>query len=177
MNAAKKIDPDVSRRETTYRAGVRMLESESDEIVTPRRVVWRLLQEAVQTQRAIKSPGPAPVSSGMPEVYHTPNEIFATEVEMAKDEITYPPRIVANPSSAALERFLEVMTWLRYIRGHNLPKSRRTIILLAFGASQQRVMDVMGYVSVEAVDGVRYRAISGIVERIKRDLPCEYFSK
>lgn len=177
MNPARKINSDTLRRIETFYAGVRMVETESDKPVTARRVIWRLLQEAIQTQKAIKKPGPRGDVSCMPEVYHTPSEIFATEVEMTKDNITYPPRITETPTAQALERYDEVMTWLRYIRGHNLERSRRTVIALAAGVSEIKVMDIFGYPTREAVDGVRYRAIGGILDRLKRDLPREAVAK
>jgi len=174
MSAAvsrEEFSADTLRRIETVYAGVRMIDAETDQKRTLRRVVWRLFQEAVLTQRAIKRPGPPPVRSAMPEVYHTPAEIFATEVEMTKDQITYPPRIIETPTAQALERYDEVMTWLRFIRGHNIPRARRTMIALALGIPAHRVADAYGYPNAAAVDGVRYRGIAGIVERLKRDLP------
>lgn len=169
--AARKFDSDTLRRIETVYAGIRMVELETDEKPTLKRVVWRLFQEAVQTQRAIKRPGPAPVGSCMPEVFHTAGEIFATEVEMTADKIVYPPRITETPTAAALERFDEVMTWLRYVRGRNQPRVRKVMIALAVGVPPARVADKYGYPSGDAVGAVRYRAILGIVERLKRDLP------
>ena len=166
-----QLDADVLRRIETVYAGLRMIQTETEEKPTLRKAVWRLFQEAVETQRAIKKPGPAKPQSAMPEVYHEPGEIFATEVEMAKDKITYPPRIKQTPTAAALERYDEVMAWLRYMRGHNLPRARQTMILLAAGVGPSRVADIQGYPSANAVEGVKYRAIAGIVERLKRDLP------
>ena len=169
--SVSSLDSETLHRIETVYAGIRMLELETEEKVTLRKVVWRLLQEAVETQRAIKKPGPATPITAMPEVYHAPAEIFATEVEMSKDKITYPPRVRKTPTAAALTRYEEVMTWLRFMRGHNLPRSRRTVILLAGGVAPSRVADIQGYPSASAVEGVRYRAISGITARLKRDLP------
>lgn len=173
QNKETKSDADALRRVETFYAGRRMLEAESDAPVTARRVIWRLLQEAAQTERAIRRPGPAAAHTAMPEVVHTAGEIFATEVEMAKDEITYTPHIHETPSAAALTRYCEVMGWLRYIRGRNVARSRRAVLLLSAGVPEARVMDIFGFRSRQAVDGVRYRAISGILERLKRDLPAD----
>lgn len=165
------LDADTLRRIETVYAGMRMIKLETEEQPTLRKAVWRLFQEAVETQRAIKKPGPAKPQTAMPEVYHEPGEIFATEVEMAKDQIVYPPRITRTPTAAALERYDEVMAWLRFMRGHNLPRARQTMILLAAGVPPSRVADIQGYPSADAVEGVKYRALLGIVERLKRDLP------
>ena len=170
-SGSESLSADTLRRIETVYAGLRIIELESEETPTLRRAVWRLFQEAVETQRAIKKPGPAKPQTAMPEVYHGPAEIFATEVEMAKDKITYPPRIKKTPTAAALERYDEVMAWLRYIRGHNIPRARQTMILLAAGVGPSRVADIQGYPSANAVEGVKYRAVTGIVERLKRDLP------
>lgn len=74
-------------------------------------------------------------------------------------------------AGAALKRYDEVIAWLRYMRGHNLPRARRTMILLAAGVPPGRVADIQGYPSADAVEGVKYRALAGIVARLKRDLP------
>lgn len=168
---ARVIDADTLRRIETVYAGVRMLERESEERPTLRGVVWRLLQEAMETQKAISRPGPRGDVSCMPEVFHTAGEIFATEVEMAKDGISYAPKLHHVAGADQLDRYEEVMGWLRYIRARNVTRARQTVLFLAHGATPRRVADILGWPTARAAEAARYRAISSILERLRRDLP------
>lgn len=167
--ARKKSFSDERRLETVIAAGRHMLESETDQAPTLRAVIWRLMQEAMETQRSIKAPRPADAGSAMPEVYHTPAEIFATEVEMIADQITYPVDDRVLPSAAAQTRYDEVMTWYRYIRSSNPPRTRKLMLLLAAGVPPRKVSDILG-LTPPAVKSRKKWSLDCIEEKIAQKL-------
>lgn len=145
-----------------------------DEPVSLRRVAWFLFQEAVQTQKAIRAPGHTPIRSGMPEPYMTPAEIFATEVEMTRDKITYPTVYKPNASGAQIDRYVEVMSWLRFIRGRNIPRTKRAFLALAAGYRQQRVRAAFGYETDKAVEAMRYFCLTCIARKLAKVVPEDF---
>lgn len=156
------IDFEVARRAVD--AARRALLSHDKE-ATPREIVFALLCEAVETERAIRKPGPRGHVSGMPEVYHTKGEIFATEVAMIADSITYPPDVKPVVSASQASRYMEVMKWLRYVEGRNRVQSKRLLWLLAHGFTP-RFVGAKLKMKPEHVRGARHRRLGDIVKRL-----------
>lgn len=170
-----RITREQWRRIMTVDAGYRMLAQEAEEPADLRAVVWRLLQEALQTERALKRPGPKPPGTAMPEYHHTHAEIFATYVEQHASGIVPAPDNSPPPAKAdAIERLAEVTTWFRYVRSHNTQRARRMLALLAAGASPTRCAAMFGFPGRRAVEAAKFRYIGCIVDRLKRDLPKNY---
>lgn len=165
------IDP-FRTAQLVYEGG-RLLEAESDEQPKLKPIIWRLIQEAVECDRAIRKPGPAVPSRSGPEIYYSRSEIWATELQWAADNITHPPRfVVEQPSAAAHQRYLDVMTWFRFItsKGKNKALFVRMIIALARGMPPQRAADIfrgLYYRNGNAVWAARYRALDQIAGRLK----------
>lgn len=151
--------------------GFNILASADEQDVSLEAVIFTLLQEAAQTERAIIKPGPAGHVSAYPEIFHTPNEIFATEIEMAKDQIAYPPSIKASPTAQALGRYIEVTNWLRYVHGHNRARAKRLLWLLAKNVHPRRIAYQEGFGSVAGVRAAKKRYLRSIAERLRRELP------
>lgn len=159
------IDVDLAKRavDATRRALIA-----HDREATPREIVFALLCEAVETERAIRKPGPRGHVSGMPEVYHTKGEIFATEVAMIADKIAYPPEVKPVVSASQATRYMEVMKWLRYVEGRNRVQSKRLLWLLAHGFPPRYVAAKLK-MKPEHVRGARHRRLGEIVRRLESE--------
>ncbi len=140
-----------------------------DEEASKNDIVFWLLKEAVRTERAIAPPGPRGYISSMPEAYHTNNEIFAVEVEMIADSIYYPPRIKPVATSAAAERYMEVMKWLRFVRGRNRSDSKALLWLMAQDAPAGYIGRVTPYRTKSAQRAAKHRRLNEIVKRLDEE--------
>lgn len=165
------IDP-IRTAQLVYEGG-RLLEEESDEQPRLKPIIWRLIQEAVECDNAIRKPGPIRQTRSGPEVYYSHSEIWATELQWAAENISYPPRfVVEQPSAAAHQRYLDVMTWFRFItsKGKNKALFVRMIIALARGMPPQRAADIfkgLYYRDGNAVWAARKRALDQISDRLR----------
>ncbi|NHK29176.1 hypothetical protein FF098_014745 [Parvularcula flava] len=149
--------------------GRAMLLAEDHDTPSDEEIVWRLLQEAAETQRAIRGVGPRYQNKHGVDYFHSPAEIFGTEVEMSADNIQYPPQIIRVASKQALDRYMEVMTWFTYIHtGRNERRSRKAMLALANGCTLQRVADMCGYGSRAGVKNMKDRALTEIAQRLRR---------
>ena len=169
-----QLDP-ITVSQVLY-AGARMLELESPPDAEPptiNAVIWRLIQEAVECDRAIRRPAPKPKTKSGPDVCYTRSEIWAVELQWAADNIVYPPRFIRDlPSAAAHQRYLEVMTWFRFITTKSKQKRAfiKMLMALASGMPPSRAADAfpsLHYRNGDAVWAAKYRAIRQIAERLK----------
>ena len=160
------VDVPLARKAVS--AARRALVSE-DRDASPREVVFWLMREAARTERAIKGPGPRGHVSCMPEVYHTNGEIFATEVAMIQDKISYPPTVKVVVTAGAASRYLEVTKWLRFVQGINRAKSKELLWLIASGVTLTAVARRLGYPSNEAVRAAKHRRLGDIVNRLNKE--------
>lgn len=175
MSAAQRIEVsdwirspvDREKARAAVEAAKRALLA-ADREASRREIVFALLCEAVETERAFKKPGPGGYVSGMPEVYHTKGEIFATEVAMAADNITYPPSIKPIVGAAQATRYMEVMKWLRYVEGRNRVQSKRLLWLLAHGLSPRHVAAKLRMRDENQVRGAKFRRLGDIVKRLEQ---------
>ena len=156
--------------------GWAMFVAETDEEPTLKRVIWRLIQEAVECDRAIRRPHPRVKTRSGPEVYYTPSEIWATELAWANDNIVYPPRFIREqPSPAAMARYEHVMKWFRFITSKSKQKRLfvRMLIALASGMPPAKAADAfreLHYRNGDAVWAARNRALIQIETRLKQAL-------
>lgn len=178
MNAVKRIEKetgpvdwirspiDVALAQKSVTAARKALLAEDRE-ATPREIVFVLLREAARTEKAVKKPGPRGHVSCMPEAYHSESDIWVTEVAMTQDGITYPPRITHVASSAELQRYMEVVKWLRYVEGRDRQKSKELLWLLASGAPTHFISKRTGLHTQSAIRGAKYRRLGEIVKRLE----------
>lgn len=160
---------DVNRTKDAILAGEQYLMAH-DKTPTLQAVIFTLLQEATQTERAEKGVGPRGHISAMPEVYHTANEIFATEIEMIADKISYEPDNRPVVSAAAAARYMEVTKWLRFARGRDRKQSKQLLWLLAKGLAPGAVARIVGLPNARAVGMAKTRRLNEIAEEIERQL-------
>lgn len=176
MNAVRKIeaaewiksDVDEARALSALRAASRMLLSDDRQSTLPE-LVFVLFEEAAKTERAMRSPGPRGHVSCMPEVYHSAKEIFATEVAMIADNITYSPAIRPPVSAEAAGRYMEVVKWLRFARGRDRKQSKELIWLLAQNVAPGAVAKCVGYPSPRAVRMAKTRRLNEIADRLREN--------
>lgn len=165
------LDPLVTAQ-VVYEGGL-LYESENQEPAGLKTIVWRLLQEAVMCDRAIRRPGPKHKARSGPEVYYTPSEIFAVELEWVADNITYPPRVFETPTAKAFARYQEVMTWLRFVRcRNNKPLRIRMVLALASGMPPAKMLDVrefrpLNFGNPDAIWAAKNRAIINMADAIR----------
>lgn len=158
------VDKDLARRAVS--AARRALISE-DRDASPREIVFWLLREAVQTERSVRGPGPRGHISCMPEVYHTSGEIFATEVAMVADNISYPPKIKVAVTAGAASRYLEVTKWLRFVRGKTLERGKMALWMMAHDYPPFVIAKKTGYKEGSPQRGAKFRLLGQIVERLE----------
>lgn len=171
--ATTELDP-IRTAEILYE-GARLFSSQSDMMPTVERVIWFLIEEAVHTQQSLKRDYPgAPNKSGL-DYYFLPWEIEEVEREWRMEGITYPlPEYMKKgaPTAAALNRYLEVMDWLRLIRARSKKQTRiKMILALAGGMSPAKAVDVfseLGFRTRKDVSAARQRAINNISGEIKK---------
>lgn len=157
------VDVPLARKAVS--AARRALVSE-DRDASPREVVFWLMREAARTERAIKGPGPRGHVSCMPEVYHTNGEIFATEVAMIQDKISYPPTVKVVVTAGAASRYLEVTKWLRFVRGKTLERGKSCLWLMANNYPPFVIARETGYGEGSPQRGAKFRLLGQIVERL-----------
>lgn len=160
------LDVDLARKAVS--AARRALLSHDRE-ASPREIILALIAEAADTERAIKRPGPRGHVSCMPEVYHTASEIFATEVEMIADKISYAPKIKPSVSADAASRYIEVTKWLRYAQGKDRKQSKELIWLAAQGFSTRSLAKRYGFPNPDAAGAALRRRLNEIVNRLNKD--------
>lgn len=138
---------------------------------TDRDAVWYLLKEMARVEQSIKRPGPQSAGSGMPEVYHTDAEIWAVELAMAIDGISYPPRVHQTATMKDLTLHTEVMLWLRQVRSHSGNTRRMLIVALASGMTPQQAADCrqFGLDNPQAVRAAKYRALEDILRHLENE--------
>lgn len=169
------LDP-IRVSELLY-VGEAMLQAERapdcEKPITIHQIVWRLIQEAVECDRAIRRPSPAVKSRSGPEVYYTRSEIWGVELQWAAENITYPPRFVREmPSAAAHSRYLDVMEWFRFVTTKSKMKKTfvQMLICLANGMPPSKAADVfrsLYYSNGDAVWAAKYRAVKQIADRLR----------
>lgn len=164
-------DPSAELKRKILRDGYDLLVKETDKPITLRMIVWRLFQEAALTHKAISGPGQKPIKSCMPEQVRTEAEIVEVEAEMVRDKITYPDNRRPSVSPSALDRYTEVMSWLRVIRSHNVPRAQKAFFALASGASMRRVAVKYGFDSSRSVESLRKRSLDLMCQRLRQFSP------
>lgn len=176
MTAAARIEPtdwirspiDAPLARKSVAAARRALLTDGLE-PSPREIVFRLLREAAQTEASFKSDGPRGHVSCMPEVYHTNGEIFATEVAMVADNITYPPIIRVAVTASAASRYLEVTKWLRYVRGKTKERGKMALWMMAKNYPPFVIARETGYKEGSPQRGAKFRLLGQIVERLEKE--------
>ena len=164
-----EIDVDLARK--AVEAARRALLSHDRE-ASPRDIVFTLICEAAQTEKAMKALGPRGHVSCVPEVYHSASEIFATEIAMVADRISFEPKIKPSVTADAAGRYMEVTKWLRFVEGRDRAKSKELLWLLAQNAPDSLIAKRTGYQGRTAIRAARYRRLGDIVARLER---CEAF--
>lgn len=159
---------DVEKARKAIQAARRALFHEGGE-ASRRELVFWLLKDAARTERAMKGPGPRGHVSCMPEVYHTAGEIFATEVAMVSEGISYPPQIREVITAEAAGRYLEVTKWLRFVRGKTKERGKTALWLMAKGVPPFYIARETGYPEGPAQRGAKYRLCGQIVDRLERE--------
>lgn len=176
MNPAQKIEPtdwirspvDVQLARKAVSVARRALMAHDKE-ATPREIIFTLMSEAVQTERAIRTPGPRGHVSCMPEVYHTNGEIFATEVAMIQDKISYTPHIKPVVTADAASRYLEVTKWLRFVQGKNRAESKELVWLAAKGYNNWALAKKFRYPNADAASAALRRRLNEIAKHLSQE--------
>ena len=160
------VNAGIARK--AVEAARRALVSE-DRDASPREIVFWLLREAAQTERAMKGPGPRGHVSCMPEVYHTIRENFATELAMVADKIAYPPKVRVIVTASAASRYLEVTKWLRFVRGKTLERGKNALWMMANNYPPFVISRQTGYAEGAPQRGAKFRLLGQIVERLEKE--------
>lgn len=139
-------------------------------------IIWRLLQDAVETLKRMPDRERGWLSSAArsawPAVVHTSQERFEAEVhrltdlKMSKEEAPLPRLSITDPS--APRRMLTVLGWLRYMQGRNLVRDKSVIMELAsgLGPSKVRYRYFKGDGSESAVQWVKQKSVAQIEQAL-----------
>lgn len=162
-----KIDPNKTIE--CLRFGARLV-ARDDGKETLQDCVWALLCEAAQTERAITTPRPAGYVSAYPQVYYSPGEIFALYVELMTCNMELPNAVKYRATAAALDRYMTVIEWFRFVKGRDQSRSRRILWKMAQGMSAARAAREEGYGSHRGAVAKRDRELTNIVDRLSKDI-------
>lgn len=144
--------PNASPREVentrkALQEGRDILRREGQPQPSLRALVWRLLQDAVETLARVRDPDLrfllAGERIGWPEVVHTEQERFEAEVQrltdlkMSKEQVPLPRLAITD--TTAERRMHTVLGWLRHVRGRKSRRDQRIALELAANISVVRV--------------------------------------
>lgn len=139
-------------------------------------VIWRLMQDAVETLKRMPDRERAWLSSAArsawPAVVHTAQEMFEAEVhrltdlKMSKEEAPLPRLSITDPSAPS--RMLTVLGWLRFMQGKNLVRDKGVIMELAagIGPSKVRYRYFRGDSSESTVRWVKQKSVAQIEQAL-----------
>lgn len=171
-------------------AGARLWRVQHAEPPDLRDVIWELVAEACRTMRALNAGRPREYGGAWPEIVLLASELVgaynerATERREAEKEgrlrVGYdaPADAPAQPSAAALARFLDVVGWLRFIPARDGQKARRMELLLALagGLSPTRACNTPRFATLHlnsrhAVVAFKNRSLTKIEAEIRKACP------
>lgn len=147
--------------------GAKLMREERGEAFTRRQLIWRLMQEAAETEKALRSDGPRS-GSGSIEYYFSPQEIRQVENQWTKDQISYPPRVPKRATESEVWRHGVVVGWLRFIRSHKVAARRKMLFMMAAGMTAERVAESGLYAvpNAKAAEAAKIRCLNSIIDGI-----------
>lgn len=164
--------------------GERLWRLEHDDNPEMKDVIWKLLEEAADTLRALTADKPRSFGTSWPEVEQLSQIALenARNLEMAEAKAQGRPfdddlykveaRQTSKPSAAAVKRLLSALSLLKWIKSRSLSQKRsrmKLMLALAAGMSPTRAAGAfpeLGYTNKHAVLAARHRGIMAIEEKI-----------
>lgn len=138
---------EVEDARKALRQGADILRQEGLPTPSLKAIVWRLLQDAVETLGRMPDRERAWLTSAArsawPAVWHTPQEQFEAEVhrltdlKMSKEEAPLPKLAITDPSAPG--RMLIVLGWLKYVQSRNPVRDKGVVMDLARGIGPSKV--------------------------------------
>ncbi len=168
------------------RAGERLWRASHVEPPEMGDVIMCLLGEAAETLRALQKDRPSGFGSSWPEMAEMAQAAYENAINIERnaaekagqpldpDLYRLPPRNRAKPSAAALQRLLDTMSLLRWVRSRNaslIGARQRMLLALAGGLSPARVAEFfpeLGYRNRDAVLAAKKRSLLAIEAAITK---------
>jgi len=162
--------------------GARALEREGRPVELPAglaAVVWRLLQDAVDTLSRLPDRERVWLSSAeraaWPQVIHTPQEHYEAElqriVELKEEPEKTKLRRLAVTDPTAINRMLVALDWLRFVTAYNfknIKRDKKIVLALASGQSESYVARwIMGARTPQAAHHVKNKVVGQIALALK----------